>query len=113
MKLATISEAPVSMSEVKDILEKTKERDTILNFRAQKTLDYLQQNARLSTKKHKELAEAIAKLEVPRLKEQHIVKLCDVLPLSADDVKLVLQGYNVTITKENQQKIAETVKSAL
>ncbi len=113
MKLKIVSEAPIGLVDVKDILEKAKERDTALNFRAQKTLDYLQQNVTMSAKKVKELADAIAKLEIPRLKDQHIIKVCDTLPATAEDVKLALQGYNVTVTKENLQKIADAVKGAL
>lgn len=104
-----LNETPISAVEVKHTLEKIREKEGELNYRAGKTYEYLEQFAKLSSKKAKELFEALTKLEIPRMKEQHIVKLIDVLPTTAKDVKTVLQGYAVTVTNENLDKIASTI----
>lgn len=109
MKLNIIKETPLTMSEAKEELEKIKARGTELNFRAKKTEEYLQQEARLDLKKTKELLKKLEGLEIPRLKEQHICKLADILPTTPEDVKAVLQGYAITITSDNLKKIADTI----
>ena len=104
-----ITEVPVTMSFVKAELAKIKKRDTELNFRAGKCEEYLNQFAPLSVKDADELKSALEKLNIPRLKEEHVVKIVDVLPASLEDVKLVLSAYTVNISQENMKKIAETV----
>ena len=109
MKFKIITEAPLGMYDMKEELSEIKARDKELSFRAQKTADYLDQMVTLSHSAAKSLATALTKLEVPRLKEQHILKLVDVLPTTSKDVKTVLQGYAITVTNENLKKIADTI----
>ncbi len=104
-----LAEVPISAAEVKHTLDSIKEKEGELNYRAGKTYEYLEQFAKLTPKKAKELFDAITKLGIPRIKEPHIVKLIDVLPTTAKDVKIVLQGYAVTVTNENLDKIAATI----
>ena len=100
-----ISESPTNASEVKKMLEDVKEHDKELTFRAQRTLEHLEAIVVLSPKKAKELEAALAKLDIPRMKEQHIHKLIDVLPKTQDDVKLILQGYALTVTKDRKSVV--------
>ena len=109
MKFKIVTESPLGMYEVKDELHKIKGRDKELSFRAQKTADYLDQMVNMSHSAAKALVTGLTKLEVPRLKEQHILKLVDVLPTTSKDVKTVLQGYALTVTNENLKKIADTI----
>ena len=102
---------PVNLNEVKEELEEIKKRDKELNFRAQKTLEYAQQVAKLGKEKADELKKKLEGLKISRLKEIHIQKIIDILPTREEDVKVVLQGYNITLTKENYKKIADTVKA--
>lgn len=104
-----ISETPTNASEVKKLLEDVREHDKELTFRAQRTLEHLEAVAVIAPKKAKELEAALAKLEIPRMKDQHIHKLIDVQPKTQDDVKLILQGYALTVTNENCKKIADTI----
>ncbi len=110
MKTNIVSETPMSMAELKDRLESVRKRDKELNFRAQKTMEYLEQFVKLNAEKAAELKAKIEKLEISRLKEQQVQKIIDILPSSVNDVKLVLQGYAVSVTNENIKKIADTVK---
>jgi DNA-directed RNA polymerase subunit F len=109
MKNKILSEVPISASDVKEELKRIKDRDKELNFRAQKTDDYLNQQVTLDAKKIKELQGKLEKLSIPRIKEQHISKILDIMPATEKDVMVILQGYAITITKENAKKIAETV----
>ncbi|MEK6823108.1 MAG: hypothetical protein AABY13_04725 [Nanoarchaeota archaeon] len=108
MALDIITEQPILMAEVRERLEKLKEKGE-LNFRAQKTLEHLEQFSPLKKKKAEELLALLTKLEVPRLREQHLIKLTDLLPTTEAEVKIVLQSFAVTVTAENMKKIADTI----
>ena len=106
-----ISEAPINIYQLKKELERIKKRDNELNFRANKTEEYLAQIATL--KNADELFDRIIKLNIPRLKEQHIHKIIDVAPSSLSDLKVVLQGYTITINNESMKKIVDTINEFL
>ncbi len=109
VKPEVLEQKPVTVSEVKDILKKVQKRDEELTFRGGKTLDHVNEVPSATLTKTKELAKKIAALEIPRLKDIHIVKTIDTMPESAEHLKVILSGYNVTITKENMQKIVDTL----
>ena len=113
MAVKLISETPITMAELKEDLKKIKERDKELNFRANKTEEYLNMFSTLDADKARELMGKIKKLDIPRLKDEHITKIVDLLPVSADEVKSIIQGYTVTVNNDNLKKISETVADYL
>lgn len=106
-----LEETPLSMAQLKGELERIKKRDKELNFRAAKTEDYL--NQVVTIKDADTLFKNLVGLNVPRLKEQHICKIIDVLPKTADDLKVVLQGYTLTVNNPNLKKIVEAINEFL
>ena len=106
-----VSEAPMNMYQLRKELEKIKKRDNELNFRANRTEEYMHQVATL--KNSEELFEKIMKLNIPRLKEQHIHKIIDVAPTTVNDLKVVLQGYTITLNNESMKKIVDTINEFL
>ena len=102
-----MSETPVTMAKLSEELEKIKKRDKELNFRAAKTEEYLGQFVK--AKKADELVEKINKLNIPRLREQQITKIIDVLPTTVKDLKMILQGYTMTVSSENLKKIVDVI----
>ncbi|MGM5485481.1 MAG: hypothetical protein ACQEP1_06445 [Nanobdellota archaeon] len=105
-----IEEKPITMAELKVELGRIKKRDEELNFRANKTEDYLKRLTKLSKKKSEDLYKKISELEIPRLKDKHIKKIIDIMPTTKDDVKVVLEAYPITISQDNLKKIASVVK---
>jgi len=105
-----LSEKPITMAELKLELERVKKRDGELNFRANKTEEYINQVLAVEPKKATELKQKLEKLNVPRLREEHIAKLIDVAPTTADEVNMVAQAFTISITKENLKKVADTIK---
>ena len=91
-------------------IEKIKKRDKESNFRVGKIEEYLNEFLKLKSTDAKQLKADLEKLAIPRLKDLHIHKLIDILPTTTDDVKVVLEGYPITITKSNCELIAKTVK---
>ena len=110
LKPQVVSEKPITMAQVKDALSKVKKRDGELNFRANKTEEYLQQFVKLKKSDAENLVKKITDLNVPRLKEDHIVKIVDIHPQSLNDLKVVLQGYTITVNNENLNKILACLK---
>jgi len=102
----------VGMSDVKDELSRIEKRDGELSFRAQRTKEYLNAVKLSSKTKAKELRDAIEKLEIPRLKDTHITKLVDLMPSSDAEIKVILQGYTLTVSNDNVSKIAHIFKDA-
>lgn len=112
MKEKIINESPVLMAEVKEQLEKFKEKGE-LSFRAQKTFDYLQQVVKLDSKKQQELKKKLEDLNVSRLRDVHLIKIINVMPKTEEELKVTLEGYNLTLTKEQLQKIVSVVQEFL
>lgn len=106
-----VSETPVNIYQLKKELERIKKRDNELNFRANRTEEYLNQLTTL--KNTDELFEKIISLNIPRLKEQHVHKIVDIAPTTINELKVVLQGYPVTINNESMKKIVDTINEFL
>jgi DNA-directed RNA polymerase subunit F len=105
-----ISETPMNIVELRHEMEKIKKRDGELNFRAERTEDYVNHLVHLTAAKGREMYEKLEKLNVPRLKDVHIHKIIDTMPANLETLKAVLQGYVVTVSAENLKKIAAVVE---
>ncbi|MBT3720433.1 hypothetical protein HN789_06025 [archaeon] len=113
MKPQIIAEEPINIYDLKKEISKIKKRDEELSLRSTKTEEYLNSFVVLKQKEAKDLEDELLALEVPRVKDFHVKKMIDVLPASVEELKIVMQGFTVTITKENQQKIISTIKKYL
>ncbi len=101
---------PLPMAKVKLALQRAKKRDGMLNYRAQRLEEFLNVFKPLSASKADELWKKIEELNIPRLKPEHITALIDFLPTTEEDFKVVMQGFSVTINKENRQKLLSVIK---
>ena len=106
-----VSEVQINSYELKKELERIKKRDHELNFRANRTEEYL--NEILILKNAEELFDKLLSLNIPRLKEQHIHKIIDITPTTLNDLKVVLQGYTITLSNESMKKIVDTINEFL
>ncbi len=113
VKPIIIEEKPITMAGLKKELESIKEKYNELNFRSGRTLEYLNEFVPEKEKVLLELHEKLVKLNIPRLREEHICKIVDILPKSADELKTVLQGYTLTVNNENLKKIADAINSVI
>jgi|TARA_Y100000310_G_scaffold28100_1_gene26748 DNA-directed RNA polymerase subunit F len=109
MTLEILSEKPISTAQLKEELKKIKQRDKELNFRATKTEDHL--DSIETFKDIRPVFEKINKLNIPRLREQHIYKIIDTMPKTVKDLKVVMQGYTVSLNNENLKKIVDVINS--
>lgn len=106
-----ISEEPISQADLNASLEKIQERDEELSFRAGKTVDHLNHIEIPDLEKKEELFNAIKELDVPRLKDRHIAKIIDIMPASVKELSVLISGYTLTVNKDYQEKIVETLQA--
>lgn len=113
MEPKTISQAPITLAELKEEVEKIKQRDKEPSIRITRMEDYLNAFVEISAQQGKELHSAISKLAINRLKDEHICKIVDLLPKTANELKLLMQGSAVSLTNDAINKIVETVNEFL
>ncbi len=106
-----IDKKSLSLTELKEELKKIQKRDGELGFRSGKTQEYVNSLKVLSKKDYDEYMTKLTDLNIPRLKDEHIVKILDFLPKSEAELEVLLQGYPITISKENYKKIVDVVKT--
>ncbi|MBI2138348.1 hypothetical protein HYU13_02070 [Candidatus Woesearchaeota archaeon] len=104
-----LSEKPMDLASMRQELEKIQKRDKELGFRSNKTFEYLNQFGAKSPKQ--DLIKKLQDLNIPRLKDIHFIKIADFLPKTVEDLKLVLQGYPITVNNDNLKKIVDFISS--
>ena len=108
--LRVIDETPISSIELKEKLEAIKKRDKEIGNRATKTVEYLNTFVNLKPKDAEEIKKKVINLNIPRLRDRHIVKIIDIMPQDIESLKLLFTGENVTIKQEDLNKILEAIK---
>lgn len=106
-ELKIINENPISMMDTHAKLKEIKKNSEELSFRAQKCEEYLKLFAK--NKKATELYKKVEGLEIPRIKDRHIIKIIDLMPEDLDSLKIVMSGELLTITDEDMKKILEVI----
>ena len=113
VKPEILNQHPISMVEIKAELEKIKKRDKELNFRSTKTEEYVNQFVEYDNKVYDDIRKKIEDLKISRLKPEMLVKILDLLPETIDDFKAILQGFVVSLSKEDMKKIIQIIKDTL
>lgn len=110
IKPDVIEKTPLNVVQLKSELNTIKKRDGELSFRGNKTEEYVNSFATITQKAAKELFDKIKALDIPRFKEEYIHKIIDTMPENVNHLKIVLQGYTVTVSPDNMKKIAAIVE---
>jgi DNA-directed RNA polymerase subunit F len=110
MSVTIVEERPISMSEAKEEVVKIEKRDKEVGLRTIKTKEYFDNFVKIKASEARDLRKKLEGLEIPRLKEEHIIKIIDLMPVTEDMLKAMMQGYIITINKDNMKKIVDTVK---
>ena len=105
-----ISEKPVSFIQVMKELKKTKKEE--LGFRAKKTFEYLNKFIKLNEKQYEEVYKSISELGLPRLKEEHIIKIIDLWPADKEGLKLLFSTDNLSFKTEQLQQVIDVLKKS-
>ena len=105
-----VSEVGIDMYEVLRELKSVEKKYGDLGFRAEKTKEYITDIRQLTDKRAKEVREAIIALEIPRVKDEHIAKIIDILPTSLEDIKNLVSSFNITVKDEYLKKVLDILK---
>jgi len=108
--LKVVEETPISAIDLKARLEKIKKRDKELGKKSTKTMEYLNTFVTSKPKDAEDLKKKIINLNIPRLKDRHIVKILDIMPKDLESLKVLFSGENITIKQEDLGKIFEVIK---
>jgi len=112
-EIKIIEEKPISMAELKEELKDIKKRDPELSFRTAKVAEQVELLKTVKVKDAEEMLEKIQKLNVPRLKDTHILKIIDLMPQNMIELKNIIQSYSLTINNDNLEKILEIMADYL
>ncbi len=104
-----IEQKPVSLVDVKSILEDLEKRDEELNYLSKRSKEYVDSFVEISVKKKEELQKKLVDLKLTRLKEEHIIKLIDYLPGDVEELKTTLQAYPLSLSKKDQDAIIKAL----
>ena len=101
----------ITIAEAKELMEKIAERrqkKAELLFETRRALKHLRTFARLPADKAKELVEELLKL--PQVGKKEIaVKLVDIMPRIADEVRIIYAKEKITLKPEEIQEILDVI----
>lgn len=107
-----VEEMPLSLAELKEKLDALmKEGEGKLSYRGEKTKTYIDAFVEMKGKEAQALTEKIIALNIPRLKDRHVVKIVDVMPKDIDSLRLLFSNETITIKEEDLKKILDVINN--
>ncbi len=100
------NKTPISLAEVAELLGNPKEEEP---KKIQQLRNYLHKFVKLNAEEARKLKQELVGLGMIKLKEQHIVKIIDILPQDAEDVRKIFVGSDVSLSQEEIEKILGVV----
>lgn len=103
----------ISNSQVKEILDKRVEEqeERELRYREEKTIEYLKNQKTFSVEEFNSIKEEIVALDIPRLDEEHIVKIIDLMPTNGTQLRAITSHSGIILVDENATAILDVLKS--
>jgi DNA-directed RNA polymerase subunit F len=98
-----IERTPLNMNEVQEILEGVPD-----NEKKEEMKIFLKKFLKTKPEKAKKLKEELEKLDMLKIKREHIVKIVDLLPEDASDLNKIFA--DVSLNEDETNKILEIVK---
>ncbi len=99
---------PISLTEVKETLSKFPQVED--NKRASKVLTYIKKFVKIKPDKQNALLKSLEELDLIKLKRGHLVKIVDLMPEDAEDLKKIFVGSDITLEQDEINSILERVK---
>ncbi|MEM3402307.1 MAG: RNA polymerase Rpb4 family protein [Candidatus Hadarchaeales archaeon] len=98
-----IEERPVTLAEVKKILESQKKQE--MDYGQRLSYDYAQKFAKVDAETAGKIREELVALG--KLRENHIVTIIDLMPETKEDLEMIFYKERVGIAEEDFKKILE------
>jgi DNA-directed RNA polymerase subunit F len=100
----------VTLAEVKEILQE-RQNEGELTPEQKLALEHVQRFARIDAKKARKLVKEL--MELGYVSEVNAVKIADVMPTHADDVRLIFSKERASVEKKDIEKILSIVNKYL
>lgn len=100
-----IERTPLNLSEVEEIVETLPE-----NPRKEEIQAFLKKFSNTKKNQAKKIKEELEKIDLIKLKREHIVKIIDLLPEDASDLNKIF--VDVSLNEDETNKILEIVKNS-
>jgi len=103
-----VSKEPIGNPQVKEELEK-KESERELYYREEKSKEFLNEFTKLSKENFDKAREEIEGLEIPRLSQEHIIKILDIMPNNGTELRAITSHSGTVLVDDNVSKILEVL----
>jgi DNA-directed RNA polymerase subunit F len=100
----------VTLAEVKEILDE-RQKDGELTPEQKLSLEHASKFSRIDSKKAKKLVKEL--IELGFVSEINAVKIADIMPSNADDVRLIFSKERASVEKKDIEKILSVVEKYL
>ena len=100
----------VTLAEVKEILDE-RQKDGELSPEQKLSLEHASKFSRVDSKKAKKLVKEL--IELGFVSEINAVKMADIMPSNADDVRLIFSKERASVEKKDIEKILSVVEKYL
>jgi DNA-directed RNA polymerase subunit F len=100
----------VTLAEVKEILDE-RQKDGELSPEQKLSLEHASKFSRVDSKKAKKLVKEL--IELGFVSEINAVKIADIMPSNADDVRLIFSKERASVEKKDIEKILSVVEKYL
>lgn len=97
------SSKPLTLTEIRKILEGKESEKT------KQVIAYAKKFCNLDEKEAKALKEELLELNIAKLKEKHIVKIIDLMPEDASDVRKIFFGEDTSLEQNEIEKILQVI----
>ena len=103
-----LEENPVSIAEALEVMKKTPTKE--MTFEQKQAYEHVKKMSKLKPKKAQEMKEELRNLNIRKLKDVNIVRITDIVPTTADELKFIVSDTKTSFDKEELEKIIEIVK---
>lgn len=105
-----INERPLSIIEVRELLNEIKKKSGELSEKGTKTKEHIDNVVKLTKKEAEELREKIIKLNISRFKDRHISKLIEIMPTDMDSIRVLFSGESIALNPDDIKQIIAIMK---
>ncbi|MDA3855261.1 MAG: hypothetical protein PF569_03315 [Candidatus Woesearchaeota archaeon] len=88
-----------------------KEKNQELTYREEKVREYLKKFQKLDHAETKKAQAELLALEIPRLGEEHIVKILELMPANGTELRAIVSHSGTVLVDENMTKIIEVLNN--
>ncbi|MFH1787162.1 MAG: DNA-directed RNA polymerase subunit F [archaeon] len=109
MVMKILKEEPVSLAEVKELLDGQKvKKDEEATYEQKQTIEYVKEFSKFKPAKVKTAIESLIALGINR---KEAVKILDIAPQEPKEMKLIFSKVHYSISEDTTNKVLEIVRS--